>query len=182
MSGKKVSLGEAFRQTWPLWALATFVVLSVVVLYLVPGGQPKADATSTLVQVEMHTNLGGAPRTESLWAKPSKEENARAAIEEYIYQIEHDANGPETADNLFRVANLYYSTLLDYEKASLYYVALIQDHPEHSGVRIAFPNLITCYERLGKDDFRRNTLRDMMAFYGEGTEEYRFAEQQLTGQ
>lgn len=180
MAEQFYELGERMKRSWPLWALAGFVFVASVVLWLVPGSKAKASASALDVHVEVQTNLSGpVVSTESRWAEPTKTDKVQAAIEQYTQAIEHDAGSPETADNVYRLANLYYSTLLDYEKASLYYVTLIQDYPEYSGIQTAFANLVTCYERLGKTELRRSALRQMMEYYGEGTEEYLFANEQL---
>lgn len=179
MSGER-SIHTRLQQTWPLVGLGGFVLVSCVALWFAPGGKAKASATTANnIQVEVQTNLDGPVRTKSPWANPTREDEVRAAIEQYTYELEHNGGGAEAADNLYRLANLYYSTLLDYEKASLYYVTLVQDYPEYSGIQTAFANLVTCYERLGKVDLRRSALRQMMDYYGEGTEEYLFAKEQL---
>jgi tetratricopeptide (TPR) repeat protein len=181
MSSKN-STRERWRQTWPLAAIAGFVAVSGLALWFVPSGtNAKVDATTANdIQVEVGTNLSEPVHMESRWAKPTREEEVRAAIEHYTYEIEHNGTGAETAHNVYRLANLYYSTLRDYENASVYYVTLIQDYPDYSGIQTVFANLITCYERLGKNDLRRNTLRQMMEHYGEGSEQYLFAEEQLS--
>lgn len=121
----------------------------------------------------------GPRRSGSRWVAFTKSERAQADIDSYEKEIRTNRDSPDTAANLFRLANLYYSNMQDYEKASLYYEDLLQNYPEFKGSGTVFPNLVVCYERLGKLALERHTYRCMLDYYPAGSQEHLFASKRL---
>ncbi len=167
------------RANWHLLIVLALILVGTVVLASRPKPTVTADAAVKL-QVETQTTLQSPAAPEkSRWAKPTRSEKVQEAIDTYTHEVDYNVGSVDTPHNLFRLANLYYSELQDYDKASLYYMTLLQDYPDYQSMQTVFVNLVTCYERLGRNEMERNTLDQMMKFFGEGTQEYLFAEQKL---
>ena len=90
-------------------------------------------------------------------------------------------SGSETPANLYRLANLYYSNLRDYEKASLYYEDLLQSFPDYKGLNTVYPNLVVCYQRMGNLALERHTYKRMRDYFPADSQEHRYATQNLGG-
>lgn len=130
---------------------------------------------------EITGDTGGlGPRTSgSRWMAFTKNERVQADVESYEKELRTNRESPDTAANLFRLANLYYSNLQDYEKASLYYEDLLQNFPKFIGAGTVFPNLVICYERLGNLALERHTYKRMLDYYPSDSQEHLFASTRL---
>ncbi len=172
------SLGPILRGNWHLMSLMVLIFAAGIWMAISPEKADDVDAMP--IDSEIATILTDPNLTsESRWSTPTKDEEVAAAIEKYENELKYNRGNEETPANLYRLANLYYSSVPDYEKASLYYEALIQEHPNYEGIKNVYPNLVACYERLGKDELRRATLRRMMDHFGPDSQEYLFAKQEL---
>ncbi len=136
-----------------------------------------ADGTLVLASGEITAAPGGRGKSavQSRWVSPTRDAKVRADIENYHKKLGVNRSSDETPANLFRLANLYYSNLQDYEKASLYYEDLIQSFPDYEGLTVVYPNLVVCYERLGKLALERSTYKRMLDYYPDDTQEYLYA-------
>lgn len=166
------------RGNWHLISLMMLIVGAAVWMSVQPKKSDDVDAMS--VDVEMRTHLGNSDfAVESRWSQPTKDKQVALAIEQYEDELKYNRGNEETPANLFRLANLYYSNVQDYEKASTYYEALIQEYPNDVNIKNVYPNLVACYERLDRPELRRTTLRRMMEYFGPDSQEYLFAKQEL---
>lgn len=168
----------------PQWAALGLVCVAGFALLLIStSGESDAVAASNNNSGQESDNSNStpiaAPPAVSLWKSPTKSDEIRVAIDVYEHELQYNPDSANRAEDLFRTANLYYSKLQDYEKASLYYVDLLQDFPDFTGARIAYINLANCYDQLDREEFRRSTLREMMKYFGEGSEEYLIAEEEF---
>ena len=128
--------------------------------------QPKAGSAAT------------HPYT-SRWARPTAQEEVQNAIEDYERELTQNRRSLDTAANLFRLGNLYYSKQQNYEQASLYYEILLQDFPQYERNNTVYPNLAACYDRLGKMDLERHTYKRMREYFSPNSQEYIYATQKL---
>jgi len=170
---------QALKANWHLMIVMALIIAGAAALALRPTPQPSADAAAIDMQVETRTTLESHAPEKSRWAKPTRAEAVQDAIDHYTQEIEFNVGSEETPDNLYRLANLYYSELHDFDKASLHYLTLIQDYPDYRGMQTIYANLLNCYDQLGQPQFKRRTLEQMKAHFGEGSQEYQFAEQEL---
>jgi tetratricopeptide (TPR) repeat protein len=174
--------GEMFtrvlRGNWHLISLMMLICGAGIWMAVTPEKAGDVDAVS--VDTEMTTNLTDPDlEVDSRWSTPTKDKKVAAAIEQYESELKYNRGNEDTPHNLYRLANLYYSSVGDFDKAALYYEALIQEHPDYEGIKNVYPNLVACYERLGEDELRRATLRRMMEYFGPNSQEYVFAKQEL---
>ena len=172
------TLARILRGNWHLISLMVLIVGAGV--WMGVKTDDAGEASAVTMESEMATNLTSESLVvESRWSQSSKNQKDAAAIEQYEDEIKYNRGNEETPANLYRLANLYYSSARDFEKAALYYEALIQEYPAYTGIKTVYPNLVMCYERLGNDELRRTTLRRMMDYFGPDSQEYLFAKQEL---
>jgi tetratricopeptide (TPR) repeat protein len=182
---EETSLGSILRSNWHLLVVLTLIVGGAAALALRPEPSPTADAASVPVQMEVRTTLqsqtmpGAAATERSKWAKPTREEKTDEAIENYEHEINYNPGSTDNSHNLFRLGNLYFTEKQDYDKASTYYLALVQDYPDYPANQTVYPNLVKCYEQLGKPELKKNILQRMKAHFEEGSEPWLFAQQEL---
>ena len=171
-------MARILRGNWHLISLMMLIFGAGIWMAVTPEQADEVDAMA--VDSEVGVDLTDPNlASESRWSTPTKDKNVAAAIEQYENDLKYNRGNEETPANLYRLANLYYSNVGDFEKASLYYEALLQEYPEFEGNKTVYPNLVLCYERLGQDELRRTTLRRMMDYFGPESQEYLFASQEL---
>lgn len=176
--GNEGMLTKIVRSNWHLVSLLVLIVVSASVMAFRPKSADTAEAMTADTEVAVDLNGDGASRP-SRWAEPTRDQRLKNEIEHYETELRTNHESSETPANLYRLANLYYSNLQDYDKASLYYESLIQQFPDYPGLKTVYPNLVVCYERLGKHDLKRNTYRRMMEYFGPDSQEYLWAKQAL---
>jgi tetratricopeptide (TPR) repeat protein len=115
----------------------------------------------------------------SRWAHPSRSGDVQSSVVYYETQLANDPDSEATPANLFRLGNLYYSNLLDWDKASTYYERLLQEYPDYPNNNTVFPNLAACYKRMGNFELERYTYKRMMEYFPPHTQDYAFAKSQL---
>lgn len=125
--------------------------------------------------------LSSAVVARSRWQQPTRDSRVLDAIANYEEELKYNRGSSETPVNLYNLANLYYSKMQDYNKASLYYEALIQEHPDYKGLNTVYPNLGICYQRLGKYELERGVYRRMLDYFPDHTQEYLYAHTMLNG-
>lgn len=169
---------SGLKSNWHLVlvCLGFFVVAAAWALKPSDNGHgPVAIAAQTQPKAE-----SGAMRPHtSRWARPTAQQEVQNAIDDYQRDLSENRRSPETAANLFRLGNLYYSKQQNYEQASLYYEILLQDFPDYKRNNTVYPNLATCYERLGKMDLERHTYKQMREYFSPDSQDYVFATQKL---
>ncbi len=166
------------RGNWHLISLMVLIAGAGVWMAMSPDKSGDADAMA--IESEVATNLSATEVTvDSRWSQPSKDKQVSQAIEKYEDELKYNRGNEETPANLYRLANLYYSNVGDYDKAALYYEALLQEYPNYEGNKNVYPNLAACYERTGQSELHRGVLRRMMEFFSPESQEYIFAKQEL---
>lgn len=136
-----------------------------------------ADGTLVLASGEITAAPGGRGKSavQSRWVSPTRDAKVRADIENYHKELGVNRSSDETPANLFRLANLYYSNLQDYEKASLYYEDLIQSFPDYAGLNTVYPNLVVCYQRQANLALERSTYKRMLDYFPADSQEHLYA-------
>lgn len=173
-------IGRVVRGNWHLLGLMVLICGVGTWMAMSPKQDGGVDAVG--VDMEIQSNLSaGDPnlQVESRWATPTRDKKTAIAIEQYENELKYNRGNEDTPANLFRLANLYFAEVHDYEKASNYYEALIQEYPDYRALSTAYRNLVVCYERLGKQEVCRSTLHRMMDHFGPESQEYLFAKQEL---
>lgn len=172
---------RVLRGNWHLLSVLALMLVTASFFALRPSHS--ADAEAATADTEIGVELSGADdgvaySDESRWAQPTKDARFQAGIEKYEHEVQFNRDSAETPVNLFKLGNLYFSTG-DYKNASKHYAALMAEFPRYEGMRYAFQNLLVCYDKLGKPELKRSTLRQMMEYFGPETPEYKYAQQEL---
>jgi tetratricopeptide (TPR) repeat protein len=139
------------------------------------------------VYIDLPADSDAAREIDARIAKPfrtvsRKESKARAAIERYV--AENSAVGPGEIEekNLYRIGNLYYASIFDYEKATLAYIQLINNYPKTDKLQMAYVALADCYAKMGDEDQEIETYTVITQKFPVGSGAHTFAMQQLEGQ
>jgi len=171
---------RVLRGNWHLLLVLTLILGAGIFFALRPSHSADAEAATVgEVGVEISGDEDGAAYTnESRWAQPTKDTKFQEGIVKYEHEVVFNHDSAETPANTFKLANLYFSTG-DYKNASKYYCAMLAEFPRFEGMRYVYQNLVACYDKLGKDELRRSTLREMMKYFGPDTPEYRYAQMEL---
>lgn len=180
---------SAFKSNWYLVLALIAVVIAGLFMAIRPE-EEKEEAVSQEVATDA-TNVSAqkpglassaVPATPSAAFKPaSKEHQARIDIQHYMKKLLEDPHGEETPRNLQRMANLYYSSLLDYGQAAYYYEDLLHRFPGWKLNDNVFTNLALCYERLNDPEKLRWTYERMIERFPESSPHHQFAKEKMLG-
>jgi len=107
--------------------------------------------------------------------RPTPEEEVRATIAGHEEAIEAEPDSEMNPSRLSAAGNLYKQKFRDYEKAAEKYELLLADYPGWEGIAKVYPNLISCYEELGKENEIRRVCDEMMAYFPADSSEYEWA-------
>jgi len=170
---------SSLKENWYL--VAIIGVLLVAAIWGATRDEAIVVATHTGATGDITGDTRGlGPKTTgSRWAAPTKNERVQADVDSYEKELRTNRDSPDTAANLFRLANLYYSNLQNYDKASLYYEDLLQNFPKFRGAGTVYPNLVACYERLGNLALERHTYKRMLEYFPSDSQEHLFASTRL---
>ena len=135
-------------------------------------------AGSVVLATSARNNSGGRDAVEAA-DEAQDEEGLSAAVQRYEYELRYNRGSSDTPKNLFRLANLYHSRVRNFERAALYYEALLQEFPSYFANENVYPKLAECYMRQGDTALERQTYRRMLDFYPEDSEEHAFARMRL---
>ena len=173
---------KGMKDNWYLVAIIA-VLLTAAVWGATREEAVAAEGTLNLAAGEMTAAPGGRGphQAQSKWTAPTRDARLRADIDNYERELAVNRSGSETPANLYRLANLYYSNLRDYEKASLYYEDLLQSFPDYKGLNTVYPNLVVCYQRMGNLALERHTYKRMRDYFPADSQEHLYATQNLGG-
>jgi len=175
------AMKKVLRDNWHLFSVLVLMLGAAIFFALRPSHSPEADAA--MVGAEVGVELSGDDAgevysNEDRWAQPTKDARFEAGIEKYEHEVQFNRESPETPVNLFKLGNLYFG-LGDYKNASKHHSTLLAEFPRYEGMRYVFRNLVVCYDKLGKTELKRSTLRQMMDYFGPETPEHQFAAMEL---
>lgn len=111
--------------------------------------------------------------------RKSDVEQTRDLLSEYEAAIESDPQSEEAPALLNASGNLYKQKFGDYAKAAQQYERLLAAYPDWEGVARVYPELATCYERLGDEQKLRALYREMMERFPPETPEHQWAKDSL---
>jgi len=167
--------GKALRENWYLVALLAVVLAGAVAGYLHSGGAPvTSDVEAHMVRAKEEASAK-VPET----AEAAKGDDVRKVLETYRAQYEADPKAKEAPALLAAMGNLYRQKEGNYREAAQCFERLISEHPDAPGIRDAYLQLVTCYERTGDEENRRRILRQMVALYPPESQENAYASSQL---
>ena len=107
-------------------------------------------------------------------------ERTHALLEEYEQRVSAQPGAEETPALLMAMGNLCRQRLMDYARAAHYYRRLISEFPDDPNIPTAYVQLGVCYEQLDDDRALRLHYNEMMRRFPEDSQEFLFAQQQLS--
>lgn len=169
---------NALRDNWYLMAILLVVIVAAVFLYSRSG--------STSAEAEAGKS-GQASSTAGVVAQPlephpvrqTEEENVRATLADYQKKVDADPNGADAPAYLNAMANLSRQKLLDYKEAARLYELILVQYPNWDMIAKVYPQLATCYERLGDLRNTQWVYKQMMDKFPAESPEYQYAQAQL---
>lgn len=171
---------RGLKSNWHLLSLCIGVLAAAFVWAII---EPDTRMNRPVASASTQPDRTGFPSDASVyanrWKRATKDARVTSAIKTYEWELSNNRASEETPSNLYRLGNLYYSNLQNYEKASLYYETLLKDHPDFPGNATVFPNLAACYKRLGNFALERHTYQKMIEFFPPDSQETLFARQEL---
>jgi hypothetical protein len=106
-------------------------------------------------------------------------EQVQETIAQHLTDAESDPLGEDTPAKLVAAGNLYRQKLLDYAAAANCYEDVIIRHKDWDGVRIAYLQLETCYEKLENTKGLRWLYEQMQQNFPADSQEHQYAALQL---
>lgn len=177
---------EIIRENWYLLLLLLGAFAAAAVMFSRESGtstiqaQPLDTAAAPapappLINVQQETPTGETVPI----AGATEEETAKLKIADYQKKLDADPKNPDAASWLIAMSYLSYQKLMDYKEAARYLELVIVDHPEFAGTARIYPQLATCYERMGDKAGAQRVYREMVHKFPEGTPERQYANMQL---
>ena len=168
------------RDTWQ-WILLLFLIAGAAVyLYLREHAAPPAsDHPQTAVSQETTSDEAAPAAEEPRQPRPTEQDQARDAIAEYQRRLDDDPKHEDAPALLNAMANLSRQKLGDYREAARYYELLLHDYPAWPNIAKVYPQLATCYERLGDLANLRWVYKQMMEKFPPDSQEYLYAKSEL---
>ena len=174
------TLKSAIRETWYLAVLFVAAILMAAYMFATrsPATQAKRLAVShAATSTQTRNNAIAIPESQA--SRPTEQDKARAAIAEHQKRIDEDPKSPDTPALLNAMANISRQKLGDYKSAAEYYELLIADQPDWGSIAKVYPQLATCYERLGDMESMQDVYKRMMRKFPSKSQEYLYAKNEL---
>lgn len=175
------SIESGLRANWYLVVLLGVVILATLVAVLLPEkaeapaeGAGAAPAVSVSPEKAAELAIAASP-----YQPASEDDETQGFIEKYRKAIADDPESEDTPLNMRRIGNLYASKLRDYGKAAEQYEALIYRFPEWEGLDKVYPNLASCYHKLGDVDKEMWTYERVMEKFPKDSQLYLLAKGKL---
>lgn len=167
------------RDTWR-WVFLLLVTLGAAVyLYLREKTPPPAsDHPQTVMSQEAASEAAPAAE-EPPQPRPTEQDQARDAIAEYQRKLDDDPKHEDAPALLNAMANLSRQKLGDYKEAARYYELLLHDYPAWPNIAKVYPQLATCYERLGDMPNLHWVHKQMIEKFPPDSQEYLYAKSEL---
>ena len=171
---------STLREVWYLVALLAAVMAAALYVFLTQtpafrGEELLVSPAATEAKGQDETAATPEPRA----LRPTEQDKAREVIAAHQERLDEDPKDPDAPALLNAMANLSRQKLEDYKEAAQYYELLIADYPDWEGIAKVYPQLATCYERLGDVKSMQDVYRRMMQKFPPDSQEYLYAESEL---
>lgn len=170
-------LKGGLKDTWYLLVIMVVFIALGVYLYANESQGPPEHKGPTITQTAPLTvppiPVPDQPR------RISQQERARAVIEQHEQRLEANPESEEAPALLHAMGNLARHKLGEYERAAQYYEVLLDEYPDWKAISKVYPQLATCYERMGDELSAQSVYRRMIKRFPEDSQEYQFARAQL---
>ncbi|MBI5092715.1 MAG: hypothetical protein HZB26_09780 [Candidatus Hydrogenedentes bacterium] len=112
-------------------------------------------------------------------SQASEVEKTIATIREHQQKFDANPQSEDAPGLLSAMGNLYYQRMSSYKEAARCYDLLIVSYPNWPGIKPAYHQLATCYQRLGDRENEQRVYKMMMKAFPEDSQEYLYAKTQL---
>jgi len=171
------SVKSALRDVWYLALLLAVIVAVVFHKLLAHGGD--AQQAQQNVSPAAQTQEISEPASEPQAPRPTEQDQTRDVIAEYQKRLDENPRDPDAPAVLNAMANLSKQKLMDYKAAAQYYELLISGYPDWEGIARVYPQLATCYERMGDMSSMQAVYKRMMRKFPPESQEYLYAKSEL---
>ena len=166
------------------WFLLLVCLISICAGAFLGLTKKSAIAEDEGVYIDLPADSDASRAIDARIAKPfrkisRKEGKARAAIDRYLAENEASPRSELEEKNLYRIGNLYYASIFDYEKATLTYIQLINDYPKTDKLQMVYVALADCYSKLGDEEQEMQTYTIITQKFAVGSGAHTFASEKL---
>jgi len=170
-------LGGVLQETWYLLVIMAGFMALAVYLYAKESQDAPEQRDRAVTQIAPLTVpvLPGGEQSRRI----SQQERARAVIEQHEQRLEANPESEDAPALLHAMGNLARHKLGEYEQAAQYYEALLEEYPDWKAISKVYPQLATCYERMGDELSAQSVYKRMIKRFPEDSQEYQFARAQL---
>ncbi len=172
------SVKSALRDVWYL-VLLLAVIVAVVFYKLLAQGGDAPQAQRNVSPAAAQTQEISEPISEPQAPRPTEQDQTRDLVAEYQKRLDENPRDPDAPAVLNAMANLSKQKLTDYKAAAQYYELLISGYPDWEGIARVYPQLATCYERIGDMSSMQNVYKRMMRKFTPESQEYLYAKSEL---
>lgn len=180
------SVKSALRDVWYLVLLFAAIVAVVFYKLLAQDGDAQKEQRNVSPaqfveprQTVAQTQEISEPALEAQAPRPTEQEQTRDLVVEYQKRLDENPRDPDAPAVLNAMANLSKQKLMDYKAAAQYYELLITGYPDWEGSAKVYPQLATCYERMGDMSSRQDVYKRMMRKFPPESQEYLYAKSEL---
>lgn len=185
MSEDEITKNSILKQNWHLMLLCVGLIVAGIVLGFNANEEVEAPIEHTVIATspdELSNDMAEAADKNFVRpfdVVPKQEKEAKAAVIKYEQENTELGSGPEVEKNLYRLGNIHYSMLFDYEKAVFYYQKLVDEYPKTDKIQMAYVALADSYGKMNNYEEEMNTYDKIMEKFPENSPAYQFAHDKL---
>jgi len=169
-------VGGMLRQNWALFVAMGALLGGAAFVYMFQGSESPAASANVASVSAGQPGVVIVPGTNQPRAvRKTTQELALEQIAEHEAKVEADPDHEDTPAYLMAMGNLYRQKMVDYEKAAECYELLLVDHSDWDGVRVAYMQLATCYERLDQPELAKVVYEKMLKVFPSDSQEHEIA-------
>lgn len=170
-------LGEVVRRNWYLFILLAVCAAGVIVF----GRRPAEDLPRSEPRpnperpADRATSSGSAGTPRRL----TPDEETAQTIAQHLAEFNAAPQDERAPALLLSIGNLYLQKLQDYDQAIANYERVIAEYRDWEGIRKAYLQLATAYEKDGQFDRATSVYHEMMRQFPPDSVEYQYAKGRL---
>lgn len=180
-------LSEAFKKNWYILAISAVLVLGGIAYGVMSGGEPEevtlASEDDEFQELNSDSPTGASANENFVKRSSSVSNNEKQGLQkekEYLAKLEDATlSDEEYGLTLYRLANVYYSALGEYETAIGYFRQVVDDYPNHTRAKDSWRYMADCYSKLEQPDEEIKVYNEMLRKYPEGSEQHTWARRKL---
>lgn len=169
------------KSNWHLICLCIGLIVVGVVMGFRPDNSEE-NAKDQEIFIAVNAKKTSPDKNTNPFTMPSrKKRDATHAISKYEKEIEEYGTSLESEKNLYRIGNLYHSTLFDYEKAVFYYQRLINEYPESGKIEMVYFAIADSYDKLDNYEEEMKTYETIISAFPPESPAHQLAQEKRKG-